>query len=107
MEAEAMRSFFFLSALRDQAIISMRRVRLRRRRSSVFVSLRRVIRRAENRPCFSRLVLLLQPVGIAFRRSSRPSCSLAQLNLIFSRGTPLHIVFLIGAAGSDPQHLES
>jgi len=51
------RAIFLRSALRDRAIISMRRVRLRPLRRRTFTSLRRRMRRAEYRPCFSRLLL--------------------------------------------------
>jgi hypothetical protein len=45
------------NALRELAIIVMRMVRLRMARMSARVSARRCIRRSENRPCFSRLLL--------------------------------------------------
>jgi len=51
------RAIFLRNAFLDHATISMRRVRLRPLRRSTFTSLRRRMRRAEYRPCFSRLVL--------------------------------------------------
>jgi hypothetical protein len=47
MQIEASRALFPRNALRDQPIISIRRVRLRMARTSVFVSFRRRTRRAE------------------------------------------------------------
>ncbi len=72
---------FLRSAFLAHAIISMRRIQVRARRSRACTSARRAIWRAQYAPCFSRLRL---PAGAP----RFPSCALAHLNLTFRRGTP-------------------